>query len=109
MSHYGSFSHAAASRPDRRAASRSDHHDLAHRSLLKMVPIWVFWKEREWELAGGTNEAPRIGLFTASALLRLGLICSLQERRGMDGPHGSWLRSVQAAATRRWEVRRLVR
>lgn len=56
LSHYSLFSHFAASQAKRKVAGRSDHDIPAHRSFLKMVPIWVFGEKACW----GRNEAPRL-------------------------------------------------
>lgn len=85
LSHYGLFSH----RPQKKVASRSDHDTPAHHTFLKMDPIWVL----ERKLAG--VQMRHLG--SSAALVRLGLICSLQERRAA-GPDRSWLRAEESEA-----------
>lgn len=78
LSHYSLFSHCAASRAKRKVAGRSDHDIPAHRSFLKMVPIWVIGEKA----CRGTNEAPRLACSRAalSSDLDSFAVC----RRGKD-------------------------
>lgn len=80
----------------RKVASRSDHDKPTYRSSLKMIPIWVL----ERKLAGVQMKP----LSSGSALLILGLICSLQESRTVRMALSYVLERLRC-----WEVQRRVR
>lgn len=88
LSHYGLFSHRASWQPEKKKSPVCLITAPGMLQPLKNGSNLSFGSESLLGYKWGTS--PRLS--TSCALIRLGLIYSLQERRRAAGPNSSWLR-----------------